>query len=87
MAGRYVEAASWAEKSLRERPDYMPSMRFGAAANAFLGRLDIARMAVARMRQLDPGLSLSNLANVVSLRRPEDLARLADGLRKAGLPE
>jgi adenylate cyclase len=87
IAGRYAEAVSWAEKSLRERPDYLPSLRFGAAANALLGRLDIAEKAVARIRQLDPQLRLSNLANVVPFHRPEDLARLADGLRKAGLPE
>jgi adenylate cyclase len=87
IAGRYAEAASWAEKSLRERPDYMPSMRFLAAANALLGHLDIAAKAVVRMRQLDPEFRLSNLANVVPFHRPEDLARLADGLRKAGLPE
>jgi adenylate cyclase len=87
IAGRYIEAASWAERSLRERPDYLPSMRFLAAANALMGRLDVATKAMARIRQLDPALTVSSLASVVPLRRPEDLAHLADGLRKAGLPE
>jgi hypothetical protein len=35
-----------------------------------LGRLDITEKAVARMRQLDPEVSLSSLANVVPFRRP-----------------
>jgi hypothetical protein len=37
-----------------------------------------------RVRQLDPSLDTSNL---FPLRRPADLARLAEGLRLAGLPE
>ncbi len=39
------------------------------------------------LRQLDPGLLLSNLADRVNLSRPKDRERLAEGLRKAGLPE
>jgi hypothetical protein len=42
---------------------------------------------MARLRELDPALRLSNLKNIVPLRKPEHLARLAEGLRKAGLPE
>ena len=42
---------------------------------------------MARLRQLDPALRISNLKDLIPLRRPEDLARLAEGLRKAGLPE
>ncbi len=87
IAKRYAEAVSWAEKSLRERPDYLASMRFAAAGNVLLGRLDVAKKLVARIRELDPALSIANLASVVPLRRPEDLAHLAHGLRKAGLPE
>jgi hypothetical protein len=47
-----------------------------------------AREAMARMREIDFDLRLSNLARVAPLfRRPEDLARYTEGLRKAGLPE
>jgi hypothetical protein len=42
---------------------------------------------VARLRQLEPTLRISNLRDQIPYRRPEDLARFADGLRKAGLPE
>jgi hypothetical protein len=52
-----------------------------------MGRLDLAQKAVARIRQLDPALTVSSLASVVPFRRPDDLAHLADGLREAGLPE
>jgi hypothetical protein len=40
-----------------------------------------------RARQLDPSLRTSNLQILFPFRRPEDLARLAEGLRLAGLPE
>jgi len=46
-----------------------------------------AEQALARLRHLDPALRVSNLTEVFPLRRPEDLAKFADGLRKAGLPE
>jgi adenylate cyclase len=42
---------------------------------------------MAQLRQLDPALRLSNLKDLMPYRRPEDLNRLSDGLRKAGLPE
>jgi hypothetical protein len=44
-------------------------------------------MSLARLRQLDPMLRLSNLREQMPFRRAEDLARLMDGLRKAGLPD
>jgi hypothetical protein len=34
-----------------------------------------------------PNLRVSNLKNLVPLRRPEDLDKLAEGLRQGGLPE
>jgi hypothetical protein len=42
---------------------------------------------MARLRELDPSSRVSNLKDWVPLRRLEDLAKLQDGLRKAGLPE
>ena len=42
---------------------------------------------MARLRQLDPALRLSNLKDLLTLRRPEDFAKWEEGLRKAGLPE
>jgi hypothetical protein len=43
---------------------------------------------MARLREIDPGLRLGNLAGVAPrFRRLEDLACFTEGLRKAGLPE
>jgi hypothetical protein len=41
---------------------------------------------VSRLRELDPGLRIPNLQNVMPLQRSQDLAKLAEGLRMAGLP-
>jgi TolB-like protein/Tfp pilus assembly protein PilF len=86
-AGRYLEAVSWAEKALLVRPSYATACRVLAASCALAGREEQARKAMARLRELDPALRLSNLDGSMHFRRPEDLNRLAEALRKAGLPE
>jgi TolB-like protein len=83
---RYEEASSWAEKALRENPTWVPAWRTAAASYGLAGRFEEARKAMARMRQLDPGLRASKLKDIIPLRRAEDLATFAEGLRIAGLP-
>jgi hypothetical protein len=46
-----------------------------------------AHQAMARLRELDPVLRISNLNEWLPFQRADDLAIFADGLRKAGLPE
>jgi TolB-like protein/tetratricopeptide (TPR) repeat protein len=87
FAGRFDEALSWAGKVLRDHPDYQLALRIFAAASALTGREEEAQQAVKRLRQLDPALRISNLKDRYPLRRPADLARWAEGLRRAGLPE
>ena len=88
FAGRYDEAASWVRKASHEQPNAAPALRTAAIAYALSDRIVEAREAMTRLREIDPGLRLSNLARVTGpFRRPEDLARWTEGLRKAGLPE
>jgi tetratricopeptide (TPR) repeat protein len=88
LLGRYDEAASWAAMALQENPDFQPALRQAAASNAMAGRPEQAHKAMARLRQLNPGLRVSTLKNVLGpYRRAEDLSRLEEGLRQAGLPE
>jgi TolB-like protein/Flp pilus assembly protein TadD len=82
----YDEATSWAQKALHEQPNYPAANRILAASHALAGRAGEAKEALARLRQLDPGLRVSNLAEVFPLRRAQDLAKFAEGLQKAGLP-
>jgi hypothetical protein len=87
VAERDHEAYAWAEKALQRNPIAGPAIRVAAASAALLGRPLDATKYLSLLRQLDPGLRVANIGNRIPLRRPEDLERLANGLRKAGLPE
>jgi TolB-like protein/Flp pilus assembly protein TadD len=87
FAGRYAEALSWADRAARSNPRHLMPPTTAAASNALAGRITEAQKAVARILEIDPTMRLSNLQDFIPLRRPEDLERFADGLRKAGLPE
>ena len=78
---------SWAEKAFGNSRISCHAA-IAAASNALAGRPEEAQKAMARLRQLDPELRVSNLKDRIGwFRRPEDFAKYADGLRKAGLPE
>jgi hypothetical protein len=87
LAGRYAEAASWAEKALREQNNYLIAISILAASYALAGRAADARNAMAQMRRRDPTLRIANLKEAFPIYRPEHLARFGEGLRQAGLPE
>src|SRR5262249_5246067 len=74
FVGRYAEAASWAEVAVREQPNHFIATCVAAASNALAGRLPDAQRAMARLRQLDPELRISNLRDFFPIRRPEDFA-------------
>jgi adenylate cyclase len=87
LAGRYDEASSHAEQALIENPHSHQALRMAAVSHAFAGRMEGAQQAMARLREIDPALRVSNLKDLTPLRRPEDMTRYAEGMRKAGLPE
>ena len=86
--GGYDKASSWAAMALQDNPDNQSALRIEAASNAMAGRLEQARKAVARLRQLNPKLRVSNLKDVLGpYRHAESFAQYEEGLRRAGLPE
>jgi tetratricopeptide (TPR) repeat protein len=87
LAGRCEEASWWSDRAVLSQPNFVPGLFISAASKALAGRLDEARKAMARARQLDPTRCISNLKERHPFRRPEDRARYEEGLRKAGLPE
>ena len=87
LVGRYDEASLQAEQTLQESPNLHAALHVAAAAHALAGRLEQAQKAMARLRQIDPALRVSNLKDLNPFRRPQDIARYEDGMRKAGLPE
>src|SRR5262249_61916382 len=86
FAGRIAEATSWAERSVRLQPNYFIASCVLAASSALGGRLQEAAKAIARLRQIDPGLRISNLLAAFTFRRHEDFLPWADSLPEAGPP-
>jgi hypothetical protein len=72
---------------MRDNPRHLMPPTTAAASNALAGRMTEAQTAVARILEIDPSMRVSNLQEFIPLRRPEDIDRFAEGLRKAGLPE
>jgi len=87
LAGRFESASSWAENAYRDLPSFLLVVAIIAASHALAGRMEDAKRAMQHVRRLDPALRISNLADWLPIRRPEHLATLAEGLRRAGLPE
>src|SRR6185503_1257236 len=86
--GRYDEAASWVAMALQDRPDFQTALRIQAASNAMAGRPEQAHKAVARLRQLNPVLRVSNLKDVLGpYQQAKHVEQYQEGLRRAGLPE
>src|SRR5258708_3154631 len=80
FAGRFDAASSLAEKAFRHLPSFLMVVGVIAASHALAGRQDEAQRAMNHLRQLDPALCLSNLADWLPIRRSKDLATFADGL-------
>jgi TolB-like protein/class 3 adenylate cyclase len=87
IAGRYDEASSWAEAALRQRSNFLMALGIAAASGVLAGKTEQAQKAMARLRELNPALRISNVKTWVPFRRPEDFSRWAEGLAKAGLAE
>lgn len=73
-------------KVVARKPDFLGSLRYAAASYPHAGRTEDAQKVVSRILALDPGQRISNRARVVSAVQAH-MALLAEGLRKAGLPE
>jgi TolB-like protein len=87
LAGRFDQAVEWATRSRHQQSTWLAPLRVTAASHALAGRLDDARRVVTRLRELDPGVRLSTLRDVLPpIRKPEDLAIYIEGLRMAGIP-
>ena len=87
IAGRDDQALSTVERCLVDMPNFRPALLIVAASSAFIGATERAKQTIARIRELDPTKSISQLMLRTPFRQPERIARLFEGLRRAGLPE
>ena len=68
-------------------PIICPHNLFWMACHAMSGRIEEAREICARMMQLKPALRISRIKDRTPFRRAEDIERLAQAFRIAGMPE
>jgi adenylate cyclase len=86
IAGRYDQAVGWLRKAQRLNPRFSACLRTLAASLAMLGNLEEAKEVAPDILAIEPGFRVSEFARWYPL-RPPDLARYAEGLRLASLPE
>ena len=87
LAGRNEEASSWAATAVRQQPNFLPAQRIMMACHAMSGRVEEARQACMLALQLDPTQRISGIKDRAPFRRAEDIERLAQAFRIAGMPE
>jgi TolB-like protein len=87
LAGRFDAASAWAEKAYGELPTFVMAVAITAASHALAGKADKAQHAMHLLRQIDPALRVSDLADWLPFQMPADAGRIAEGLRRAGLAE
>jgi len=86
-ATRFEQAIEWADRALHDQPRFIVAIRAKIVANAHLGRLDEARLNLARMLALYPGLTIATVRASAASFAPEFVELYVTGLRLAGLPE
>jgi adenylate cyclase len=87
LTGRYAEALESLRTANERMPNWRPTFVWRAATAGQLGQAEEARAAAAQVLRLDPGFTIGGWLRLLRLASEEDSKRLADGLRKAGLPE
>jgi adenylate cyclase len=87
IAGRLDEAVACYRESLKRETGYLSAYVNLASALGEMGLLDEARSVAGDVMRQEPDFSIGAYAKGLSYRNPSDLERIADGLRRAGLPE
>jgi tetratricopeptide (TPR) repeat protein len=85
LAGRNEDASSWAAAAIRLLPSFLPAQFILAACHAMSDRVEEAREVCARATQRDPTRRITGITALY--RRREDIEKLAQAFRIAGMPE
>ena len=80
------EAVDWAEQAVLMQPNYWIAWCVLAAARAEIGDIDGARVAMARVLEIDPSLRAHNLTDAFPIRGAKNTKRWTEALLTSGLP-
>ena len=84
---QYDEALARFNRAIERAPKFTPAYLFLAWAYVELDRLDDAKKTVKTALEVTPQFTVKGGAKIFPYRADEDLNRLLDSLRKAGVPE
>ena len=84
-AEQYEEAVEAAEQAVLLQPNFYGGHFIMASALPYLGRIEEAKEALRNALKLMPRLTLKNTARNPMFVREDDVARMLEGLRRAGL--
>jgi adenylate cyclase len=90
LLAEWEKAVEWCQKSIATNAGFWLPYVDLAAANSWLGQDAEAKAAVASLLKLKPGLTMQQLMGLKFSGDPQflrELQPIAEGLRKAGLPE
>jgi adenylate cyclase len=87
FAGRNDEASALATDVVRQQPNFLAGRRIMMACHAVAGRIDEARQAGAAALRIDPTQRISASNARAPFRRPQDVDKLEQAFRIAGMPE
>lgn len=86
VAGRYAEAAAQFRERIRLLPNTDLSRAFLAVALGHLGEAEEAKRVWRELTEINPQYSFAEHVGRLPFRDPADVARLREGLIKAGVP-
>jgi TolB-like protein len=84
LADRYTDAIGFGRKAVQQRYGFTGGHRIYVASLAQAGQMDEARAALARLKELQPNLSVAWIENYVPY-TPGPMAKFLEGMRMAGL--
>jgi adenylate cyclase len=85
--GNYEEGLKCAADALRHHPDFVPALRAAMACNALGGNIETAQKLWRQVALLSPTDRVSETRKRLWLRREQDLEKLQQAYRLAGMPE
>jgi len=86
FAGLYEESLSSATSAIRRQPNFPGAQRIRMSSLAMAGRVGDAGRACDAVLQVDPTLRIASI-KTAPFRRPQDVERLSEAWRIAGVPE
>ena len=87
LLAEYESAAEIGRRAIELNPWFSSAYKGYLAALGYLDRALETEAALNRLLELEPAFSVESAVARSPMTRPEDRARYAEGLRRAGLPE